>query len=133
MFLNIYGEIQADLSFSVRNSAIDPTRKLPIALRLYAVGPYQQCVGNQLLLSTSKATVSKIIAEVTTILERKIYQNWIKFPNTNKEKNKPEKWFFHKYGFHRVIGVIDGNTLFKTKELIFHKAKIQLGGVARYN
>jgi hypothetical protein len=91
MFLNIYGEIQADLSFSVRNSAIDPTRKLPIALRLYAVGPYQQCVGNQLLLSTSKATVSKIIAEVTTILERKIYQNWIKFPNTNKEKNKPEK------------------------------------------
>jgi nuclease HARBI1 len=108
MFLNIYEEIRADLSFSVRSSAIDPTRKLAIALRFYAVGSYQQCVGNQVLLSTSQSAVSKIIAEVTTILERKICPIWIKFPITNEEKLSLKSEFYNKYGFPGVIGAIDG-------------------------
>jgi nuclease HARBI1 len=107
MFLSIYDEIKDELDTSSRNSAIDAQRKLAIALRFYAVGSYQKCVGSQLLLATAQSTVSKIISDVTSILERKICPTWIKWPDSNEEKRKLKAKFFEKYQFPGVIGAID--------------------------
>jgi hypothetical protein len=108
MFRAILDDIKDSFPPAKRTSGITLERKLAIALRFYAVGSYQECVGGHILLSVSQATTSKIVSEVTEVLEQKLCPKWIKFPTTDEEKLKLKREFFSKHNISGVIGAVDG-------------------------
>lgn len=56
-----------------------------IALRFYACGSYQQCVADSMLTCVSQPSVSRAIKGVTRAINVAMLNNWVYFPNNDKE------------------------------------------------
>ncbi|KAM3865901.1 putative nuclease HARBI1 [Diretmus argenteus] len=91
-----------------RNYALSPEVQLLAALRFYAVGSFQETVGDGTGLS--KASVSRSVAAVTPILLRHARQH-IKMPIMGEEVRKVHQGFFDMAGIPRVLGLVDGTLI----------------------
>lgn len=76
------------------------------ALRFFATGSFQRCVGQDSLSALSQTSVSRCVQEVATALN-KIAHRHIKFPKREEFAALKIK-FMQKYQFPGIIGLIDG-------------------------
>lgn len=107
IFRNLLAILQATSGPSFRSTHIRLDVKLATFLRFLATGSYQQTVGNEILSSTCKATVSRVIAEFLEIFENNICENWIQMVRP-EEENIIKQAFFDTTGFPGIIGCVDG-------------------------
>ncbi|KAM3876289.1 putative nuclease HARBI1 [Diretmus argenteus] len=91
-----------------RNYALSPEVQLLAALRFYAVGSFQEVVGDGTGLS--KASVSRSVAAVTPILLLHARQH-IKMPIMGEEVREVHQGFFDMAGIPRVLGLVDGTLI----------------------
>ncbi|KAF2896912.1 hypothetical protein ILUMI_09264 [Ignelater luminosus] len=90
-----------------RSTAILPTIKILSALFFYAYGSYQKSVGTSHLFGLSQASVSRYINLVSNAIYTHLLNTWVKFPTTNQAKQHNKLWFYERFEFAGVIGVID--------------------------
>uniref|UniRef100_A0A1I8NRK4 DDE Tnp4 domain-containing protein n=1 Tax=Stomoxys calcitrans TaxID=35570 RepID=A0A1I8NRK4_STOCA len=90
-----------------RRTYIRPDIKLATFLRFLVSGSYQQTVGNEVVSSTSKTSVGRILRECLTLFDEWICNKWIK-PPTAEEQQQTIDAFLDKTGFPGVIGCVDG-------------------------
>ncbi|KAJ8940585.1 hypothetical protein NQ314_010663 [Rhamnusium bicolor] len=76
------------------------------ALRFYAIGSYQRCVGEELNLGLSQTSIHRVIHEVTTAIVD-VMANDIRFPTTAQERHLIKTQFMNRWGFPGAVGVID--------------------------
>lgn len=107
-FAEVLEYVKDDLESGRRCSKLAPSLKLAIALRFYATGAYQRTLGEEYMLAVSQKAASNAIEEVTPLLEAKLCQVKIKFPQTAADKQKIKERFYNKTGFPGIIGCIDG-------------------------
>ena len=91
-----------------RNYALSPEVQLLAALRYYAVGSFQEVVGDGTGLS--KASVSRSVAAVTPILLHHARQH-IKMATTREEVRQVHQGFYAMAGIPRVLGLVDGTLI----------------------
>ena len=89
-----------------RTHAVSATNQVLITLRFLACGSFQQVTGDT-LASLDKSTVSRIIRRVTVALSRKMNQ-FIKFPQSQKDREIIKQGFYEIANFPCVIGCVDG-------------------------
>ncbi|XP_028413867.1 putative nuclease HARBI1, partial [Dendronephthya gigantea] len=89
-----------------RTHAVSATHQVLITLRFLASGSFQQVTGDT-LASLDKATVCRIIRRVTVALCRKINQ-FIKFPQSQEDRDIVKQGFYEIANFPCVIGCVDG-------------------------
>lgn len=81
--------------------------KIFCALRFYATGSYQRCVGEEHHIGLSQTVVHRIIHEITEIIVNVMADQYISFPTTHEERNVIKADFMNKWGFPGTIGAID--------------------------
>jgi hypothetical protein len=97
--------IENNLTYlSYRNDPISPMLQLLIALRFYATGTFQMCVGD--CFSVSKASVCRIIHKMTNLIAQ-LRPYFIRLPQNRNEINKIHNKFYDIAGFPNVLGAID--------------------------
>ncbi|XP_065354731.1 putative nuclease HARBI1 [Calliphora vicina] len=107
IFCVLLQKFQETCSPNYRSTFIRADVKLATFLRFLATGSYQQSVGNEVISSSCKTSVCRIIAECLDFFENHICENWIKMVRPEDEhKNKQE--FYGATGFPGVIGCVDG-------------------------
>lgn len=91
--------------------------KIFCALRFFATGSYQRCVGQDFSLGLSQSTVHRCIKQVTRVLAN-LSVGLIQLPNTVAERNALKFEFMNRWGFPGCIGVVDGThiSILKPKE-----------------
>ena len=89
-----------------RSHAVSATNQVLITLRFLASGSFQQVTGDS-LASLDKSTVSRIVRRVTVALSRKMNQ-FIKFPQSQEERDTVKQGFYEIANFPCVIGCVDG-------------------------
>lgn len=77
------------------------------ALRFYATGSYQRCVGQEYYSGMSQTAVHRCVHEVTQALAN-ISNQFISLPNTQDERNFIKNEIMQRWGFPGVVGIIDG-------------------------
>lgn len=65
-------------------------------------------VGNDFNIGMAQPTVSVILSELLSILERHICPKWIQFNYTQEEERRAKIYFFEKSRIPNVVGAIDG-------------------------
>lgn len=80
--------------------------KVFCALRFYATGSYQRCVGEEYTSGLSQTSVHRCIASVTHVLSN-IAEEEITLPSTLQERNAIKLEFMNRWQFPGVIGAID--------------------------
>ncbi|RZC35080.1 DDE Tnp 4 and/or Plant tran domain containing protein, partial [Asbolus verrucosus] len=85
------------------NSVSAPTQIL-VALRFYAIGAFQQLVGDHIKIHNS--TVCRIIRKVTSKVAR-LGRQHIQMPKTEAEITEIKAGFYDLHGFPRVVGTLD--------------------------
>ncbi|XP_028417869.1 putative nuclease HARBI1 [Dendronephthya gigantea] len=88
-----------------RNHPVSAIRQVLITLRFLASGSFQQVTGDT-VAGLDKSTVSRIIRRVTVALSRRIDQ-FIRFPNSQEERDATKQGFYEIANFPCVIGCID--------------------------
>lgn len=81
--------------------------KIFTALRFYATGSYQRCVGQEYYSGLSQTAVHRSIHEVTHALTNVVDQ-FVCLPNTQDERNFIKTEIMQRWGFPGIVGVIDG-------------------------
>ncbi|KAK9721114.1 DDE superfamily endonuclease [Popillia japonica] len=76
-------------------------------LRFFATGSYQRGIGEEISIAISQQSLSNCITEVASALEE-MAPTWIRFPDTQDEKNNIEASFMERFGMPCVIGAVDG-------------------------
>lgn len=85
-----------------------PELKILTALRFYATGSYQRCIGQDFCLGLSQTMISRIVEEVTDVANTYFVYKMVKFPRTQDEKLKIKQKFMEKTNFPGIIGAVDG-------------------------
>ena len=85
--------------------AVSATNQVLITLRFLASGNFQQVTGDT-FANLDKTTVSQIIRRVTVALSRKINQ-FIKFPQSQEDRDIVKQGFYEIANFPCVIGCVD--------------------------
>ncbi|XP_017461827.1 PREDICTED: putative nuclease HARBI1 [Rhagoletis zephyria] len=94
-------EMEPLMDTAVRNTFIPNSIRLCVALHYYATGSYLRDVGQDFVCAVSKAMVSRILHQVTKILQNYLAQRYIIFPTTLEQQNIVKK------RFPGVLGAID--------------------------
>lgn len=81
------------------------------ALRFYATGSYQRCLGENYNFGMGQSTIHKYIHIVTNAIHDNLVENNIKFPTTEEEHNINKGEFLARWGFPGTIGVVDGTQI----------------------
>jgi hypothetical protein len=88
--------------------------KVPVHLRILTVlhfldlGGYQVGTGHGYLIAQSQPAVSRCIAEVTNLMTAHLLNVWIKFPNSDEERQRIKRGFQELAPtFANVVGVVD--------------------------
>ena len=89
-----------------RTHAVSATNQVLITLRFLASGSFQQVTGDT-LASLDKSTVSRIIRRVTVAISRKMNQ-FIKFPQSQEDRDIIKQGFYEIANFPCVIACVDG-------------------------
>ncbi|XP_071652224.1 putative nuclease HARBI1 [Temnothorax longispinosus] len=91
-----------------RSSALDATVQVLAALRFYASGSYQNCIGKNIHMAISQPSISRCIRNVTNILNLlEIFNNWVRFSNNLQELQQLRNKFWINHRFLGAIGCID--------------------------
>ena len=88
-----------------RNRSVSATRQVLITLRFLASGSFQQVTGDS-VAGLDKSTVSRIVRRVTLALSRRVDQ-FIRFPQTQEERDNAKQGFYNIANFPCAIGCID--------------------------
>ena len=89
-----------------RNHSVSATRQVLITLRFLASGSFQQVIGDS-VAGLDKSTVSRIVRRVTLALAQRVDQ-FIRFPQTQEERDVAKQGFYNIANFPCAIGCIDG-------------------------
>lgn len=89
------------------NRGVKVEEKVLIALRFFATGSYQRCVGEHYNLNVSQTSVHRYIHEVTESIINEFGEEYVKFPQTLEERRALKQKFMDKFQFPGVVGVID--------------------------
>ena len=87
--------------------AVSAINQVLITLRFLASGSFQQVTGDT-VASLDKSSVCRIIRRVTVALSRKIDQ-FVKFPDTQEERDAIKQGLYEIANFPCAIGVIDAS------------------------
>ena len=99
--------LQDDISpMTNRNHSVSATRQVLITLRFLASVSFQQVIGDS-VAGLDKSTVSRIVRRVTLVLAQRVDQ-FIRFPQTQEERDVDEQGFYNIANFPCAIGCIDG-------------------------
>ena len=90
-----------------RSQSVSATKQVLITLRFLASGSFQQVTGDT-VAGLDKSTVSRIIRRVTVALSRKLDQ-FVKFPDTEEERDSIKQGLYEIANFPCAIGVIDAS------------------------
>ena len=106
-FAHILDILQDDIPepFDRRGNPIPASIQLKAALRFYASGSFQIVAGD--LVDISQASVSKIVAKVSTALARKRV-HFIRIPQEQAAATAMQHKFMEVAGFPNVVGCVDG-------------------------
>jgi hypothetical protein len=87
--------------------AVSAINQVLITLRFLASGSFQQVTGDT-VASLDKSSVCRIIRRVTVALSRNIDQ-FVKFPDTQEERDAIKQGLYEIANFPCAIGVIDAS------------------------
>lgn len=87
-----------------RGQSVSHMNQLLLSLRFYATGTFQLVVGDA--FGVNKSTVCRIVHKVTRCIAS-LSHKYIKFPDTEEERQKVMYSFFCMTGFPGVLGAID--------------------------
>ncbi|XP_036147282.1 putative nuclease HARBI1 isoform X2 [Monomorium pharaonis] len=91
-----------------RSTALDATVQVLTALRFFASGSYQNCIGHNIHMAISQPSVSRCIHHVTNILNLpEIFNNWVRFSRNLQELQHLRNKFWINHQFPGAIGCID--------------------------
>ncbi|XP_055917651.1 putative nuclease HARBI1 [Eupeodes corollae] len=99
-------EMRPHMRQGQRTTFIPIPVRICAALLFFASGSYQRDVGHDFSAAMSRTMVSRIVAEVSKILQDKLAGKWIKFPR-EEEYDSIKQRFFNETGFPGVIGAVD--------------------------
>ena len=88
-----------------RSHSVSATRQVLITLRFLGSGSFQQVTGDS-VAGLDKSTVSRIVRRVTLALSRRVDQ-FIRFPQTQEERDNAKQGFYNIANFPCAIGCID--------------------------
>lgn len=91
----------------IRNTRLPVHLRILAVLRFFATGSYQRGIGEEISIAISQQSLSNCITEVASALEE-MAPTWIRFPDTQDEKNNIEASFMERFGMPCVIGAVDG-------------------------
>ncbi|CAG9571525.1 unnamed protein product [Danaus chrysippus] len=77
------------------------------AVRFYAVGSYQRCVGQDYNIVLAQRTVSKVVKEVSHAIVHRLLNVYIKFSSTTEERRAVASGFQAAHGLPDCLGCID--------------------------
>ncbi|KAJ8932905.1 hypothetical protein NQ314_014349 [Rhamnusium bicolor] len=100
--------LRPHIAIPVSRRGIRVERKVFVALRFYATGSYQRCVGEEYNCSLSQSSVHICIHQVTKAIVTFLAPHHINFANTVAQRNEIKTEFMNKYGFPGALGAIDG-------------------------
>ncbi|XP_049308863.1 putative nuclease HARBI1 isoform X2 [Bactrocera dorsalis] len=89
-------------------SSLSPLNIVVSALRFFAEGSYQHGVGADHNVGMAQSTVSKWLSNFLEIMQQKLCPQWIKYEQSEIEKQEAKQNFFTKAGFPGVIMCVDG-------------------------
>lgn len=81
--------------------------KVFTALRFYAVGSYQRCIGQDFISGLSQTSTHRCIKSITQALSNLAHQH-IQLPLSTQERNAIKLDYMNRWGFPGAIGAIDG-------------------------
>ncbi|XP_055711456.1 putative nuclease HARBI1 [Phlebotomus papatasi] len=87
-----------------RGDPLSSMDKLLITLRFYATGSFQRVLGD--LVNIDQSTVCRAINE-TSLKIAKLFHRFVRLPTPEQQQQYVES-FYEKFGFPRVVGLIDG-------------------------
>lgn len=106
-FIYVLNNIGSELN-TTKSSAIPPIIKLAATLKFLGQGGYQHQIGQDHYLAISQPAMSRCLAEVCVVIEKILCPKHIKFDMSEDEKKEAKTFFFRKFNFPGVIGVVDG-------------------------
>ncbi|CAG9571521.1 unnamed protein product [Danaus chrysippus] len=77
------------------------------AVRFYAVGSYQRCVGQDYNIVLAQRTVSKVVKEVSHAIVHRLLNVYIKFSSTTEERRAVASGFQAAHGLPDCLGCVD--------------------------
>uniref|UniRef100_A0A0K8WMC4 Putative nuclease HARBI1 n=1 Tax=Bactrocera latifrons TaxID=174628 RepID=A0A0K8WMC4_BACLA len=92
---------------AVRSTFIPNYTRLCVALHYYATGSFLTDVGQDFVCLTRKTMVSRIVHQITEILQNHMAQRYIIFPTALEQQNIAKQRFFTATGFPGILGAID--------------------------
>ncbi|XP_029347920.1 putative nuclease HARBI1 [Acyrthosiphon pisum] len=91
-----------------RKNGLSLQLQVIVAIRFFAFGSFQRCVGQDNLGSISQPSVSRCITRVATSLFEVCLSDWVRFPQNDAERKAVEIRFRDIMGVPGIIGCIDG-------------------------
>lgn len=104
---NLIEQLTPHMNIGARGTKISIFLRVLAALRFFAQGSYQKCVGNEANVAMAQQTFSRTLTEVCQAMEAIAFQ-WVHFPLTQAEKEERKLKFMEQFGFPGTIGCIDG-------------------------
>ncbi|KAJ8950897.1 hypothetical protein NQ314_007754 [Rhamnusium bicolor] len=100
--------LRPHIAITVSRRGIREEKKVLVALRFYATGSYQRCVGEEYNCGLSQSSVHICIHQVTKAIVTLLAPHHINFLNTVAQRNEIKTEFMNKYEFPGALGAIDG-------------------------
>lgn len=106
-YIKLLEELGPHMIQGERHTKLSIETRILAALRFFATGSYQKCVGEEHNIAISQPAMSNTISEVARATEA-IAPRWIKFPTDAQRKQDVKFQFMERFGFPGVMGVVDG-------------------------
>lgn len=119
VFIQTYEKLKPRFRESMRSTTIPSHLRFLSALRLFATGSYQSCIGQDFLACTSQSSVSRCVDEVTEILNM-VQNEYVTFPSGADEAITKSQ-FYEVCGFPGILGLMDGSHI----KIVAPKADIE--------
>ncbi|KAJ8934041.1 hypothetical protein NQ314_013616 [Rhamnusium bicolor] len=100
--------LRPHIAITVSRRGIREEKKVLVALRFYATGSYQRCVGEEYNCGLSQSSVHICIHQVTKAIVTLLAPHHINFLNSVAQRNEIKTEFMNKYEFPGALGAIDG-------------------------
>ncbi|XP_061713054.1 uncharacterized protein LOC133521936 [Cydia pomonella] len=106
LVLYICEELNADLQ-PHKGDGLPSHLKVLTALHLLADGNYQHGTGQDHGLSIGQTTVSQYLEQFVDAVNRRLKDQWIVFPGTDRSRRSVASGFEDAYGLPNILGAVD--------------------------
>lgn len=86
--IELLEEISPYMKDGIRMTFIPKNIRLAAALHFYATGSFQRDIGQDFVCPMSKSMISRVLHEITYIIQNKLMPKYIKFATSADEKNR---------------------------------------------